>query len=117
MAERETLTLKQTPLTQCRVDVTAKFNEVPVRVQESPTAVKVTLVTTDGQQIEFDIKPKAWKKFNNMVNTILKANPDAQWVGSAGGSLAGRTGQGFRMNGVGIQVFEKKPKPLKVEQG
>ncbi len=103
------------PFTECRVDITAKFNEMPKQVQESPQAAEITLVSADGQYIEFSIKPKTWRKFKSNVDAILKNNPDAQWTGAAGGKLAGRTAKGIRLESVGIQVFEKKPKPPKAE--
>ncbi len=103
------------PFISCRVEVAAKFNEMPINVRESPQAAEITLVSADGQHIEFSMKPKTWRKFKSNVDAMLKNNPDAQWTGAAGGKLAGRTAKGIRLANVGIQVFEKKPKPPKAE--
>jgi len=97
---------------KCRTDVTVKFNEIPPNPKESGGAVKVTVEDECGVRFVFSVKSKSWRKFLAAVDAILAANPDAEWIASAGGKLAGKQdGRHLLLEGVGIQVFEKKPKP------
>lgn len=107
---------KKSLFTKCRADVTVKFSEVPVRVQASHKTAVVILETGDGQQVQFAIKGKSWRKFKRTVWEIRSANPEAQWLASAGGRFVRRTNKGFILEGVGIQVFERKPRPPENEQ-
>ena len=97
------------PFTKCNAEAAVKFNEIPASVQESGSMTEIALETENGAVFQFAMKSKNWRKFLNTVNGIIEANPDAEWIASAGGKLAGRTKEAIRLEGVGIRVFERQP--------
>lgn len=99
------------PFTKCSADITVKFNETPVNTLESGSVTKIALETENGTVFQFAMKSRNWRKFLNTVSGILEADPGAEWIAMASGKLAGRAPEGFRLEGAGIRVFEKKPRP------
>lgn len=55
------------------------------------------------------VNAKSWRKAE--ANTVEFAD----WAGAISGKLGQREGGGFEVVDAGIQIFEKKPKEVKLE--
>jgi hypothetical protein len=51
------------------------------------------------------------------IDSTTNANEFADWAGAISGKLGQRTENGFEIIEAGIQLFEKKPKEVKPEEG
>jgi hypothetical protein len=98
-------------LTTARIELSAKFYEIPTSAVEKPDGVTIRLASDTGTAVYFTVKPKTWRKFKESVAAILENNPSAQWVAAAAGKMGAVDGRGIEVVNAGIQIFEKKPKP------
>ncbi|WP_414546287.1 hypothetical protein [Nostoc sp. CCY0012] len=97
---------------QVKSEVTIKFSgELPTATPAANKKVEVSL--TDQNEVVFTalINAKSWRKAET------NANEFADWAGVISGKLGQRTENGFEIIEAGIQLFEKKPKEPKPEEG
>ena len=101
-------------ITAGKLEVTCKISELPTFSTDRKGWHEFH-VNCDGVKIRVRVKPKVWKK-------LAEANQNWPiWVASITGKMGpqrqeGETIlQGFDLLEPAIQVYEKKPKPLKEE--
>lgn len=95
---------------EVRSEITLKFSELP-EAKPAPNK-KVEVQFTDQNGITFTalLVAKSWRKAE------ASAAEFESWGGAVSGKL-GRTEQGFEVLDAGIQIFEKKAKQPKEDQG
>ncbi|MBE9054036.1 hypothetical protein IQ243_27290 [Nostocales cyanobacterium LEGE 11386] len=97
---------------QVRSEVTIKFSgELPTATPAANKKVEVSLTDQNGVVFTALINAKSWRKAET------NANEFADWAGAISGKLGQRTENGFEIIEAGIQLFEKKPKEVKPEEG
>lgn len=97
---------------QVRSEVTIKFSgELPTATPAANKKVEVSLTDQNGVVFTALINAKSWRKAET------NANEFADWAGAISGKLGQRTENGFEVIDAGIQLFEKKPKEVKPEEG
>lgn len=97
---------------QVRSEVTIKFSgELPTATPAANKKVEVSLTDQNGVVFTALINAKSWRKAET------NANEFADWAGAISGKLGQRTENGFEIIEAGIQLFEKKAKEPKPEEG
>ncbi|MBU7584428.1 MAG: hypothetical protein KAF91_16185 [Nostoc sp. TH1S01] len=97
---------------QVKSEVTIKFSgELPTATPAANKKVEVSLTDQNGVVFTALINAKSWRKAE--TNTAEFAD----WAGAISGKLGQRTENGFEVVDAGIQIFEKKAKEPKPEEG
>jgi hypothetical protein len=86
-----------------KLEITIKINELP-ESQTVENGWQQFELDCDGRIISVTVKPKIWKKLTDVASNY------PQWVAAIAGKLGKQTEQGFVLEEVNIQVFERKPK-------
>ena len=94
-------------MTQGRLDVTVKINELPTP-ETVENGWQRFAIDCDGREVTLTVKPKIWNK-------LVKASQEYPlWVAAISGKMGADTAKGFVLEQPGVQVFEKKPKEAKL---
>ena len=97
-------------MTEARAEIALKFSTIP-QVRDIPNGrVEFDLTAPNGVVFTANIKRKTWKKSEASMREL------EHWVASVGGKLGNPTSSGFELEGAGLQVYEKKPKPPKLTE-
>ncbi|GEM_PF-298732 len=94
-------------LTDAKIELTLKINEIPVGVKTVEKGWKQFHLDCDGRVVTITVKPKQWKKLED-----AQANYP-MWIASITGKMGEATEKGFILDQPAIQAFERKPKPPK----
>jgi hypothetical protein len=91
-----------------KLEVIVKINALPV-CETLENQWKTFEIDCDGRMMSITVRPKVWKKL-----TDAHANYP-QWVATLSGNLGTATQNGFVLEEVKIQVFERKSKETAAE--
>ena len=96
---------------EAKSEVIIKFSgSLPTATPAENKKVEISLTDQNGIVFTAQINAKSWRKAEANVAEF------ADWAGTVSGKL-GRAADGFEVIDAGIQIFEKKPKEVKVEVG
>ncbi|MCP5135081.1 MAG: hypothetical protein H6976_16180 [Gammaproteobacteria bacterium] len=87
-----------------KLDVTLKIHQLP-QAKPASSGTMLFAVEADGRVVVVEMRNKQW----NMLKNAAESYP--QWVAAITGKLGEAIDGGFRLEKLGIQVFEKKAKP------
>jgi len=87
-----------------KLELTIKITELPQNVSTVEHNWKAFELDCDQRIITVTVKPKVWKKLEDAQATF------PLWVAAITGKMGAATAQGFVLEEVNVQVFEKKPK-------
>jgi hypothetical protein len=87
------------------------FSYLPAATPAENKKVEVSLTDQNGIVFTALINAKSWRKAETNTNEF------ADWAGAVSGKLGQRTENGFEVVDAGIQIFQKKPKESKPEEG
>jgi len=90
-----------------RMELTIKINEFPAEVRTLENGWREFDIDTGEQIVTVTVKAKMFKKLEQAQENY------PQWVAAIAGKMGEKTDQGFVLNELNIQVFERKPKELK----
>ncbi|MBW4564938.1 MAG: hypothetical protein KME32_28290 [Mojavia pulchra JT2-VF2] len=97
---------------QVKSEVTIKFSgELPTATPAANKKVEVSLTDQNGYVFTAQVNAKSWRKAETNTSEF------ADWAGAISGKLGQRTDSGFEIVDAGIQIFEKKVKEPKPEEG
>ncbi|MBD2458463.1 hypothetical protein H6G80_30905 [Nostoc sp. FACHB-87] len=97
---------------QVKSEVTIKFSgELPVATPAANKKVEVSLTDQNGIVFTAQVNAKSWRKAETNTSEFT------DWAGAISGKLGQRTENGFEVIDAGIQIFEKKLKEPKPEEG
>ncbi len=97
---------------QAKSEVTIKFSgELPTATPAANKKVEVSLTDQNGVVFTALINAKSWRKAES------NASEFEDWAGAISGKLGQRTESGFEVVDAGIQIFQKKAKEPKPEEG
>ena len=97
---------------QAKSEVTIKFSgELPTATPAANKKVEVSLTDQNGVVFTALINAKSWRKAES------NASEFGDWAGAISGKLGQRTESGFEVVDAGIQIFQKKAKESKPEEG
>jgi hypothetical protein len=97
---------------QVKSEVTIKFSgELPTATPAANKKVEVSLTDQNGYVFTAQVNAKSWRKAETNTSEF------ADWAGAISGKLGVRTANGFEVIDAGIQIFEKKLKEPKPEEG
>jgi hypothetical protein len=95
---------------EAKSEITIKFSGALPTAIPAPNK-KVEIQFTDQNGIIFTalVNAKSWRKAESNTSEF------ADWAGAISGKLGQREDGGFEVVDAGIQIFEKKPKEVKLE--
>ncbi|MBD2452239.1 hypothetical protein H6G76_35100 [Nostoc sp. FACHB-152] len=97
---------------QAKSEVIIKFSgSLPEAKPAANKKVEVSLTDQNGIVFTALINAKSWRKAET------NASEFADWAGAISGKLGVRTDSGFEVIDAGLQIFEKKAKEPKTEEG
>lgn len=95
---------------QGKLEVTIKINELPAISSKDKNGWVTFELDCEGRIFSATVKPKVFKKLEDAQANF------PMWVAAIAGKLGQPTTDGFVLDDVNVQVFEKKPKePKQVE--
>ena len=92
---------------QGKLEVTIKINELPAVSSKDSNGWITFELDCDGRIFTATVKPKVYKKLDDAQANF------SMWVAAIAGKLGQPTHNGFVLDEVNVQVFEKKPKVAK----
>ncbi|RCJ42334.1 hypothetical protein A6770_35155 [Nostoc minutum NIES-26] len=97
---------------QAKSEITLKFSgELPTATPAANKKVEVSLTDQNGIVFTALINAKSWRKAETNTSEF------GDWAGAISGKLGQRTDNGFEVVDAGIQIFQKKAKESKPEEG
>ncbi|MBD2520477.1 hypothetical protein H6G93_37170 [Nostoc sp. FACHB-973] len=97
---------------EAKSEVTIKFSgELPTATPLQNKKVAIELTDQNGIVFTAQVNAKSWRKAETSASEF------ADWAGAVSGKLGVRTENGFEVVDAGIQIFEKKAKEPKPEEG
>jgi hypothetical protein len=96
-------------MTQGKLELTIKINELPTDVEVLPNTWRKFTLDCGGRKVVMAVRPKIWNK----LETAAKDWP--MWVAAIGGTMGPATPEGFELLEPNVQVFERKPKATPTE--
>ncbi|MBE9210944.1 hypothetical protein IQ244_31480 [Nostoc sp. LEGE 06077] len=97
---------------QVKSEVTIKFSgELPTAKPAANKKVEIELTDQNGIVFTAQVNAKSWRKAETNTSEF------ADWAGAISGKLGQRTENGFEVIDAGLQIFEKKAKEPKPEEG
>ncbi len=91
-------------LTQARMDITLKINEIPKNFQTTKKGWFIFSVNAGGLIVKMRARPRVW---NRLVNADAEF---PEWVAIIKGQFGQKYGDGLTLENFGVQVFEKNRK-------
>jgi hypothetical protein len=97
---------------EAKSEVTIKFSgELPTAKPAENKKVAIEFTDQNGIVFTAQVNAKSWRKAETSASEF------ADWAGAVSGKLGQRTSNGFEVIDAGIQIFEKKVKESKPEEG
>lgn len=95
---------------EVKSEITIKFSgSLPAAKEAANKKVEIELTDQNGIIFTALINAKSWRKAETNTSEF------ADWAGAISGKLGQREDGGFEVVDAGIQIFEKKPKEVKLE--
>ncbi|NEU83747.1 hypothetical protein [Nostoc sp. UIC 10630] len=97
---------------EAKSEVTIKFSgELPTATPAANKKVAIELTDQNGIVFTAQVNAKSWRKAET------NASEFGDWAGAISDKLGQRTSNGFEVVDAGIQIFQKKAKEPKPEEG
>jgi hypothetical protein len=102
---------KEEPMTTGKLEVTIKINELPTEVTTTKAGWKEFKLDCGARTVTVALRPRMWTKL-----TEAAANWPL-WLAAISGQMGPAVGEGFVLVEPAVQVFERKAKEPKPDEG